>query len=117
MFEPDDKWIETFYFDKWYNIFRIASGKGELKGFYINITKPPIIGSDTIDWEDLAIDIWVRPDGSYLVLDEDEFEDLVIDQNIRIGALEALETVKEIVRKKDISVFDFPWYSQLLKYD
>ncbi len=99
LFEPDDTWIETFFHEKWYNIFRIASGKGELKGFYINIAKPPVIGPDTIDWEDLAIDLWVRPDESYLILDEDEFEELVLDLETREKALGALEEVKTLIEK------------------
>ena len=99
LFEPDDKWIETFFFKRWYNIFRIASGKGELKGFYINITKPPVIGQDTIDWEDLAIDLWVRPDGSYLVLDEDEFEELDLALEIKEKAIKTLEEVKTMIER------------------
>ena len=97
LFEPDDVWIETFYLNEWYNIFRISSEEGALKGFYINITRPPAIEGDLIRWEDLAIDIWVRPDGSYLVLDEDEFEELDIDKDTRKKALIALKKVRDMV--------------------
>lgn len=93
LFEPEDKWIETFYLHRWYNLFRISSSDGILKGLYINITRPPEIMDDTIIWEDLALDIWVKPDGSYLVLDEDEFEDLDIDDDTRSKAMESLDEV------------------------
>ncbi|MEA3557819.1 MAG: DUF402 domain-containing protein [Candidatus Thermoplasmatota archaeon] len=76
LFEPDDIWIETFYLHKNFNIFRIGDRNRELKGFYCNVTYPPEMEDDLIRWRDLAVDIWIRPDGSYLVLDEDEFEEL-----------------------------------------
>jgi predicted RNA-binding protein associated with RNAse of E/G family len=98
MFDPDDRWIETFFFDRWYNIFRISSKEGDLKGFYINITKPPVVGENTIDWEDLAIDLWVRPDGSYIILDVDEFEDLDIDNETREEALKVLSKLKDMIQ-------------------
>lgn len=106
LFEPDDKWIETFFHEKWYNIFRIASGKGDLKGFYINITKPPVIGPDTIDWEDLALDLWVRPDGSYLILDEDEFEELELDSDTRNRALSAFHNIKEMIENHTVPLME-----------
>ncbi len=101
LFEPDDKWVETFFLHRWYNVFRIASKEGTLKGFYINITKPPVVEGNLIKWEDLALDIWVRPDGSYLILDEDEFEDLDIDDEIRKKALQALEEAKDLVERRE----------------
>ncbi|MFW3146683.1 MAG: DUF402 domain-containing protein [Thermoplasmatota archaeon] len=97
LFQPDDRWVETFYRKRWYNIFRIADRNGELKGFYINITKPPVIGDEIIQWFDLAIDIWVRTDTSYLVLDMDEFGDLELSESDREKALEALEDAKKMV--------------------
>lgn len=101
LLETEDRWIETFYLDRWYNIFRIASGEGDLKGFYLNISKPPVIEGNLISWEDLAIDIWVRPDGTYIILDMDEFEELEIDDGTRKRALEGLENAKEFVERKE----------------
>ncbi len=76
LFEPDDIWIETFYFKKNFNIFRIGDHQGRLKGFYCNVSYAPEVDNDLIRWRDLAVDIWVRPDGSHLILDEDEFEEM-----------------------------------------
>ena len=39
---------------------------------------------------DLALDLWVNPDGSYAVLDRDEFETLEVDQATRLRAQQAL---------------------------
>ena len=101
IFKPEDRWIETFYRDRWYNIFRIGDGEGNLKGFYLNVTRPPKIEDGFIDWEDLALDIWVHPDGSYLVLDEDEFEDLDLKADEKEKAMLALMEMIEMIRNRE----------------
>ena len=101
VFEPEDVWVETFFFRRYYNIFRIADNLGRLKGFYCNISKPPIIVEDTLTWHDLAIDVWVRPDGSHIVLDMDEFEEKVRDTAIRASALDALEDLQSLIASKE----------------
>jgi hypothetical protein len=100
-FEPDDIWVETFYFHRYFNIFRIADRDGNLKGFYCNMSEPPVIEGDVLTWHDLAIDVWVRPDGSYLVLDMDEFEEKVLDPTIRTRSLNALEELRSIIEGKE----------------
>ena len=94
LFEQDDIWVETFYFQRCFNIFRIGDSGGFLKGFYANVTLPPEVSEGLIRWKDLAIDIWVRPDGSFLVLDEDEFEEMGPTEEERRIARRA---VKEII--------------------
>lgn len=101
VFKPEDRWIETFYRDGWYNVFRIGDAEGNLKGFYMNVTKPPRIEDGFIDWEDLALDIWVRPDGSYIILDEDEFHDLDLDGDTREKAMIALNEMIGMIRNRD----------------
>ena len=95
LFERDDVWVETFYFHKWFNIFRIADKGGSLKGFYANVTNPPEISDGLIRWRDLALDIWIRPDGGHIILDEDEFEEMGPTRNERKMADIA---VKEVLR-------------------
>ncbi len=56
-FKPDDRWVETFYLDRWYNIFRIAGADGRLKGFYCNLSRPPVLGNGVLTWQDMAIDV------------------------------------------------------------
>jgi nicotinamide-nucleotide amidase len=72
-FETGDRLRETFYNDRWYNIFEIFTPQGQLKGWYADITRPARIDEDRVEWEDLLLDIWMNPDGSMQVLDEDEF--------------------------------------------
>ncbi|MFN8522344.1 MAG: DUF402 domain-containing protein [Chloroflexota bacterium] len=79
-FERGDVFYEYYFFDRWYNVFQIYSREGSLKGWYCNVSKPPVVEAGELTFVDLALDLFVYPDGSYLVLDEDEFEELAQDQ-------------------------------------
>lgn len=72
-FEPGDRFIEYYYTNRWFNIFDIADAGGTRKGWYCNITEPAVMFDDRIEQIDLILDVWVNPDGSHLILDEDEF--------------------------------------------
>jgi protein associated with RNAse G/E len=93
IFETGDRFTEYFYTDHWHNIFQIHSGQtGALKGWYCNIARPATISEERVAAEDLILDVWVRPDGSYQILDEDEFAaDHTLDQRTRQDALKALD--------------------------
>jgi predicted RNA-binding protein associated with RNAse of E/G family len=73
-FEAGDLFTEYYYPGRWYNVFHIADTDGRRKGWYCNVTRPPEIADDTITYVDLALDLFVHPDGTYTVLDEDEFD-------------------------------------------
>ena len=89
--EHQDRFVEHFFADRWYNIFEIHSVHDDhLKGWYCNIVKPAAFGDETIEQVDLALDLWVNPDGSYTILDRDEFETLEIDRATRLRARQAL---------------------------
>ncbi len=88
--EPDDGWTETFYADRWYNVFEIRDSDGRLKGWYCNVARPARITEDEVAAEDLALDLWVAPDGERTVLDEDEFAALPLAPETRWRAREAL---------------------------
>jgi protein associated with RNAse G/E len=76
VFETGDVFYEWYYFDRWYNVFQVYSAAGVLKGWYCNVTRPAVVDGGELTFVDLALDLWVNPDMSYLVLDEDEFEEL-----------------------------------------
>jgi uncharacterized protein len=89
--EHDDRFVEHFYADRWYNIFEIHSVHDDhLKGWYCNIVKPAVFGAEAIEQVDLALDLWINPDGSYHVLDREEFEALGIDRTTRLRARQAV---------------------------
>ncbi len=100
-FEPGDHFVEWFYADRWYNIMEVRGAGETLKGWYCNITYPARFQDDHISYRDLALDLWVAPDGATLTLDEDEFDaDPAIDTHARTQALDALERLRELVARR-----------------
>ena len=89
--EHHDRFVEHFFADRWYNIFEIHSVHDDrLKGWYCNIVKPAAFGAETIEQVDLALDLWINPDGSYQLLDREEFEALDLDRTTRLRAQQAV---------------------------
>jgi predicted RNA-binding protein associated with RNAse of E/G family len=74
--ERGDLFLEWYYFGRWYNIFQVYGHDGQLKGWYCNVGMPPVLRDGELGYVDLALDVFVHPDGQYLVLDEDEFAEL-----------------------------------------
>jgi protein associated with RNAse G/E len=91
----NDRFIETFYSDRWYNIFEIHDrDSDEIKCWYCNVGYPAVFEDGGLSYRDLAIDLLVYPSGVQLVLDEDEFALLPISDDIRKMACESLQTLK-----------------------
>ena len=91
----NDRFVETFYTDKWYNIFEIYDrDDGKLKGWYCNIGKPAVIEDDFISYVDLALDLWVSADGKKTVLDEDELEELKLDDDLKKKIYDSLHELE-----------------------
>jgi len=96
-----DRFLETYYFDRWYNIFEIHSKLDDrLKAYYCNIGYPAVLVDGEVSYRDLALDLLVRPDGQETVLDLDEFEALQLDDAIRKHALNGLAAVQAEIRQK-----------------
>jgi predicted RNA-binding protein associated with RNAse of E/G family len=85
-----------------YDIGRFYRPDGSWTGYYVDIL-------ESVQWErdnphsieplvDLALDIWIAPDGSYQVLDEDEFEEYVSNGDLTSAqAFQAQTTLTELV--------------------
>ena len=99
-FRRGDRFVEHFYSDRWYNIFEIHDvDDDDLKGWYCNITRPAFLGDNTIRADDLALDLFVSPDGQTRIIDGDEFDALPISQEERAAAQAALEELQQRVRE------------------
>ena len=66
--------IEYYWLDRWYNVFRFLRDDGSTRLYYCNVNKPPAVDGQYLTYIDLDIDVIVRPDYSYEVLDLDEFK-------------------------------------------
>jgi protein associated with RNAse G/E len=96
-FKMGDRFVEYYYTDRWYNIFAIHDGlDGKIKGWYCNIGRPAVIEEDVVSYVDLALDLWVSADGKQTVLDEDEFEALELNEELRTGALNGLAELQQL---------------------
>src|SRR5574340_224684 len=86
-----DRFIETYYDDRDYNVFAIFDrDTGAFKGWYCNLSRPAQFSPSQVAWVDLALDLWVWPDGKRTVLDRDEFEALPLEPAERAHVEEAL---------------------------
>jgi protein associated with RNAse G/E len=72
-FDRGDIFTEYYPLGCWYNVFHIADPFGRVKGWYCNVTLPPVLDAGGIAFTDMALDLFVHPDGAATVLDEDEF--------------------------------------------
>ena len=98
----NDRFVETFFTDKWFNIFEIYDrDDGKLKGWYCNITKPAVIEDDSVSYVDLALDLWVSADGKRKVLDEDELEELGLDEDLKQKAFAGLHELEGYFESKN----------------
>jgi len=97
----NDRFVETFYTDKWYNIFEIYDrDDGKLKGWYCNITKPAVIQDGSVSYVDLALDLWVSANGKRTVLDEDELEELNLNEALKRNVFEGLRELEDYFESK-----------------
>lgn len=98
-----DRFVETFYTDRWYNVFEIHDRDDDrIKGWYCNIGRPAVLEApDRLSYVDLALDLWVAADGSLTVLDEEEFAALDLDAATRARARAALEELQAAVANKE----------------
>jgi len=79
-----DRFVETYYDDRYYNVYEIFDrDDGRLKGWYCNLSRPARFSANTVAWVDLALDLWVWPDGRSEILDRDEFDLLPLDASER----------------------------------
>jgi len=61
----------------WHDIGRFHLADGTFTGLYANVLTPPEMNGLTWHTTDLYLDVWLGPDGSLLLLDEDEFDEAV----------------------------------------
>lgn len=87
-----DRFVETFYTDRWYNIFEIHDREDDrIKGWYCNVGRPAVWeSSQAISYVDLALDLWVSAAGWMTFLDWDEYARLRLDWRTRLQVREAL---------------------------
>jgi predicted RNA-binding protein associated with RNAse of E/G family len=90
-----DLFIESYYADRWYNIYEARDVDTDaIKFWYCNVSYPAELKGELLYFRDLALDLFVYPDGRQEVLDEDEFAALDLSPEDRAGALEGLRQLQ-----------------------
>jgi uncharacterized protein len=102
-FARGDRFVEYFYNNRWYNVFAVYDGKnGSHKGWYVNICRPAELGETAVRCEDLALDIWITPDGRATLLDEDEFAALNLPGEEQIACQRAATAVIQLAANDEL---------------
>ena len=96
-----------FYPNQWFNVISMIRKTGI--HYYCNLASPSIYDGEAIKNIDYDLDVKVHPDGSYLILDEDEYaqhgaEMGYSEQLKRAIGLEMEKLIKKIERRE--SPFD-----------
>jgi len=89
--------ISYNFWDKWYNVISVYDKDLEFKGYYSDILTPIQKTWTLVTATDLFLDLFVFPDGSWKVVDEDEFEEALekglMDEGIARYARTAIEEI------------------------
>jgi GrpB-like predicted nucleotidyltransferase (UPF0157 family)/protein associated with RNAse G/E len=91
---------------KWFNVVKVRNLRGEHTGYYCDISVPlKLLEDGSVEVTDLFLDLWVSPDLTYRVLDEDEMEEALkkgwISERLYTRAKRELEKLVAMVEMKD----------------
>jgi protein associated with RNAse G/E len=96
--------IEYYWSDRWYNIFQFLESDGATKLFYCNVNMPPSLSGGILSYIDLDLDVLVRPDFSYQVLDLEEFatnaERYSYPEHVRVQTHQALDELISMIETR-----------------
>lgn len=95
---------EYYWLDRWFNVFRFATPGGLLQSYYCNLNLPPVFDGQTLSYVDLDIDILVQPDGTFRVLDAEDFtsnaEKFGYPEEVRQNTKAALDQLITMIQVK-----------------
>jgi protein associated with RNAse G/E len=80
-FRRGDEFVEFYFWDRGFNVFQISAADGILKGWYANVGLPAELTakSGELCYVDLELDVWIHPNGEFVVLDQEEFDTLLTE--------------------------------------
>lgn len=101
---------EFYWKNEWFNVFRFHEPDGDLRNFYCNVNRPPRFENGVLDYIDLEIDILVRRDFSFEILDLDEYEEssrkFDFPSEVKYKVEESLNKLLQMIKEKKFP-FDF----------
>jgi len=101
VFEFGDSFLETYYWGKWYSIWEVRSHRnGRTKGWYCNVCQPMELEGDQLRFVDMELDVFLYPDGRFVILDEDELLQSGLPQADQDLARSGLAEVMELILQR-----------------
>lgn len=108
-----------FYSVYWFNV--VASARADGVHYYCNLSSPFVYKNRTVIYTDYDLDIVVYPDGSYDLLDEDEFAarqyEMGYPETLVTTLWEQVDYLKRLIEQKREPFapgFIEEWYRQFL---
>jgi protein associated with RNAse G/E len=93
--------LQFFWPQRWYTLSAFYEGR-VLKHTYASVIQPPTIEIDRLSYVDLDLSVLVKPDQTFEVLTQAEFEQMAdllnYDEETRIGALMAIRTITSSIQ-------------------
>lgn len=98
IWQRGDRFVEYFYTDRWYNVFVIHDVNTDaVRGYYCNFTRPAYIAPETIQSDDLVLDLFVYPSGQTLLQDQADFDNLPIPASEKAQVQAALASLLDLI--------------------
>lgn len=84
------------FYREWFAIMELRDAQDSLLGYYCDVVTPLVKRDDGYYLQDMVLDLWVFPDGSFMELDRDELSALVQDGKVNA---EDQHKAEEILRR------------------
>ncbi len=88
-------------FDRWFNVVKVFDKEKRFTGYYSDIRTPPKRTKEGIRATDLILDIWVDVRGDYIVLDQDEFREAELNDDMRRKVMGVRDSLIEMIEAGD----------------
>ena len=101
--------IAHYWTDRGYVLWRMNGPEGLPIGTLFHIVKNVTITDQHVQYLDLILDIWIAPDGSFRVLDEDELEECKKAGLISIEEERLIEKQKALILHAHAGIIKALW--------
>lgn len=66
--------VKYLFYREWFSVMQLIGEGGEHLGYYVDMDTPLKKVAGEYYLTDLFLDLWIAPDGKFIELDQDEFE-------------------------------------------
>lgn len=89
----DKDFIDVWFFSTrdWHDLGAIYDNDKKFRGFYCDLCSPVKRVSDGFEVTDFFLDLWIYPNGQFLILDREEYEEAVKKEWITVNQQEKVE--------------------------